>query len=120
MYEGEVVQQEANREHIRRLEFAGDERFAAPEVYRHSWGRRNGVVTLNLSNWPEIKPDSLMFASAGEGIVDGDPTAGKFMGAARFTVNNVVPENGNVVVRVTIDWEEPLVLFIDYLLVQPF
>jgi hypothetical protein len=122
MYQEEVVVQEANREQIRRtLESAGEEqRFAAPEVYRHSWGRRNGVVTLNLTNWPEIKPDSLMFASAGEGIVDGDPTAGKFMGDARFTVNNVVPENGNVVVRVTIDWEEPIVLFVDYLLVQPF
>jgi hypothetical protein len=50
MYEGEVVQQEANREQIRTLEFAGDERFAAPEVYRHPWGRRNGVVTLNLTD----------------------------------------------------------------------
>jgi hypothetical protein len=61
-----------------------------------------------------------MFVSAGEGKVDGDPTAGKFMGDARFTVNNVVPEDGNVIVRVTIDWEDPLVLFVDYLLVQPF
>jgi hypothetical protein len=121
MYEEEVVvQQEANREQIRRLEFTGDERFAAPEVYRHSWGRWRGVVTLNLGNWPEIKPDSLMFASAGEGKVDGDPTAGKFMGNAKFTVNNVVPEDGNVIVRVTIDFDQPLVLFIDYLLAQPF
>jgi hypothetical protein len=120
MYEEEVVQQEANREQIRRLEFARDERFAAPEVYRHSWGRRRGVVTLTLGNWPEIKPDSLMFASAGEGLVDGDPTAGKFMGNAKFTVNNVVPEDGSVIVRVTIDFDQPLVLFIDYLLAQPF
>ena len=120
--EEEVVEQEANREQIRRIfDSAGDDqRFAAPEVYRHSWGRRNGVVTLNLSNWPEVKPDSLMFASVGEGIVDGDPTAGKFMGDARFTVNNVVPEDGNIRIRVTIDWEEPIVLFVDYMLVQPF
>jgi hypothetical protein len=119
MYE-EVENQEAYREQIRTLEFGEGQRFAAPEVYRHSWGRWNGVVTLNLGNWPEVKPDSLMFVSAGEGKVDGDPTAGKVMGDARFTVNNVVPEDGNVIVRVTIDWEEPLVLFVDYLLVQPF
>ena len=112
--------QEADRGQIRRLGLAGDERFAAPEVYRHSWGRRNGEFQANLSNWPEIKPDPLVFASAGEGLVDGDPTAGKFMGAAKFTVNNIVPENGNVIVWVTIDWDEPIVLFIDYLLVQPF
>jgi hypothetical protein len=120
--EEEVVEQEANREQIRRIfDSAGDDqRFAAPEVYRHSWGRLNGVVTLNLSNWPEVKPDSLMFASVGEGIVDGDPTAGKFMGDARFTVNNVVPEDGNIRIGVTIDWEEPIVLFVDYMLVQPF
>ena len=73
--------QEADREQIWRLGIPGDEkRSAAPQVYWHSWRRTNGEFQANLTNWPEIKPDSLVFASAGEGLVDGDPTAGKFMG----------------------------------------
>jgi hypothetical protein len=116
----EVVEQEANQQQIKKLKLVGaEERQISPlsEVYRHSWGRRRGEFIANLTNWNAVRPDSLVFVSVGEGLVDGDPTAGKFIGNAKFTVNNVSPENGNVRVWVTIAFDQPIVLFIDYLLI---
>jgi hypothetical protein len=115
MDEYEQVEQEANEEQIQSVE-AG----TGTTSLRISWGRRRGEFVGNLTNVPFVRPDWRVFAAAGEGIVDGDPTAGKFMGAAKFTVNNVVPENGNVRVWVTIAWDQPIVLFIDYLFIAPF
>ncbi len=123
MDEYEQVVQEANEEQVQIMDADVQQLPAGTVSLRAGFGRRRGEFVGNLVNAPQVsvvRPDWRVFAAAGEGIVDGDPTAGKFMGAAKFTVNNVVPENGNVRVWVTIAWDHPIVLFIDYLFIAPF
>jgi hypothetical protein len=123
MDENEQVVQEGNEEQVQIMDADVQQLPAGTVSLRAGFGRRRGEFVANLVNAPQVRvvrPDWRVFAAAGEGIVDGDLTAGKLMGAAKFTVNNVVPENGSVKVWVTIAWEQPIVLFIDYLLIPPF
>ena len=116
MDEYQEVELEATEEQLQTIEAGG----GITSLRATFPGRHRGEVKANFTNVSFVRPDWRVFAAAGEGIVAGDPTAGKQMGLAKFTVNNVVPENGNVRVWVTINWEQPLVLFIDYLFVPPF
>ena len=82
-------------------------------TYRHDWGLRKGRWVLHLQD-PAITGATRVFVSAGEGSGDG-----KFIGAARYTVHNVAPGPGRVSIRVEIDWDTPISLLVDYLIVQP-
>jgi hypothetical protein len=85
--------------------------------YRHNWGPRRGQWTLRL-NWAAVNPRSRVLVSIGEGTAAG-PDAGKFIGAARYTVHNVAPRAGGVDIWVNIEWSSDILLFVDYLVVNP-
>lgn len=95
----------------------------APELsgsgftYRHNWGPRRGQWTLRL-NMAGVTPRSLVFVSIGEGAAGG-AEAGKFVGAARYTVHNVAPRAGGVDILVNIEWGSDILLYADYLVVNP-
>ena len=86
-------------------------------TYRHNWGARRGQWTLRL-NIAGATARSRVMVSIGEGVAGG-PDAGKFMGAARFTVHNVAPRAGGVDVWVNVEWGADILLYIDYLIVNP-
>jgi len=76
-------------------------------AYRHDWGDGKGSLVLNL-NWGDVHSWSHVFVSASEG----------HMGAAPYTVENVVPWEGGVSIRMYVGWSEPIRLYVDYLLVN--
>ena len=86
-------------------------------TYRHNWGPRRGqwVLRLNMAN---VHPRSHVFVSIGEGVAGG-PDAGMFLGAARYTVHNVVPRAGGVDIWVNVEWNSDILLYADYLVVNP-
>lgn len=86
-------------------------------TYRHNWGPRRGQWTLRL-NIGGATARSRVMVSIGEGAGAG-PDAGKFIGAARFTLHNVAPRAGGVDVWVNVEWGADIPLFIDYLIVNP-
>ncbi|MEL3946521.1 MULTISPECIES: hypothetical protein [Streptomyces] len=83
-------------------------------TYRHDWGAWNGFVRFNLTS-------STFTANTRVFVAVSEPTGGggKFIGAARYLVYNVAPDNGVVSVRVHIDWGSPLGVPIDYFIVNP-
>lgn len=87
-------------------------------TYRHAWPNPyNGIVKLTLNQFFGIRPDWQVFVAAGQAVVRGDPVAGMFMGDARYTVNNVAPGSDIVVVRLTVEWDSPLPIITDYLVI---
>ena len=85
--------------------------------YRHDWGLRRGQWTLRL-DWGAVNPRSHVFVSIGEGAAGG-PDNGKFVGAARYTLHNVAPRAGGVDIWVNIEWGSDILLYADYLVVNP-
>ena len=79
---------------------------------RYDWGDLKGDYILNLS-WPAVTARSAVFVAIGEGAAGG-PTAGKFIGRAKFTLFNVAPHNGGVSIWVNVNWGEPIRLYVDY------
>lgn len=98
---------------------------AAPEpelsgtgfTYRHNWGARHGQWLLAL-NWEAVNPRSRVLVSIAEGAAGG-PDNGKFIGAARYTVYNVAPRAGGVDIWVNIEWGSDILLYVDYLVINP-
>jgi hypothetical protein len=86
-------------------------------TYRHDWGARRGEWLLRL-NWDVIQPPSRVFVAIGEGV-PGGPNAGKFIGAARYTVHNVAARWNGVDVWVNIEWSSDISLYVDYLIINP-
>jgi hypothetical protein len=86
-------------------------------TYRHNWGPRRGQWTLRL-NLAGVTPRSHVFVSIGEGVAGG-PDAGKFIGAARYTVHNVAPRAGGVDIWVNVEWGSDILLYADYVVVNP-
>lgn len=86
-------------------------------TYRHDWGNRRGQHVLRL-NWGSVNQRSRVFVAIGEGA-SGGPDGGKHMGAARFTLHNVVPRAGGVDIWINIEWGSDLRLYVDYLVVNP-
>lgn len=86
-------------------------------TYRHNWGSRRGQWILRL-NWSAINPVSRVMVAIAEGAAGG-PDAGKFIGAARYTVHNVAPRAGGVDIWINIEWESDIPLYVDYLIVNP-
>jgi hypothetical protein len=83
-------------------------------TYRHNWGTKNGQWRLHLA-WPAVRNGSRVLAAVGECSAGG----GKFIGAARYTLHNVAPSDGNVSVWVNIEWGSPIAVCVDYLVVNP-
>jgi hypothetical protein len=75
--------------------------------YKHYWGKYKGTVKSTL-NWSVITSSSRVFVSCSEG----------HLGSAKYTVHNVVPENGRVKVWHHIDWGSSIKLYCDYLVVN--
>jgi hypothetical protein len=83
-------------------------------TYRHDWGDRNHGQRLTL-NWNVITNESRVFVAIGEGGAGG----GKHFGSAKYTLFNVVPTNGSVGIWLDIDWNSPIRLSVDYLVINP-
>lgn len=75
--------------------------------YKHYWGQYNGTVKSTLY-WSVVTTSSRVFASCSEG----------FLGAARYTVHNVIPGNGYVQLWTDIQWGAPISLYCDYLVIN--
>ena len=94
------------------------------QARRFCWGPRR-TVRCNF-HWSDIRHDSVVVVTASEGQegVDADDhviaytsnSPQRFVGSARFTVDNIAPYDGGVVFRVTIDWPSPLTLWTDIIL----
>ena len=116
------VTQDADEAAARPLSPAGSDS-PEPELsgtgfsYRHDWGLRRGQWTLRL-NWGAVNPRSRILVSIGEGAAGG-PDNGKFVGGARCTLHNVAPRAGGVDIWVNIEWGSDILLYADYLVVNP-
>ena len=82
--------------------------------YRHDWGDWKGSTLLKL-NWNDISPDTVVMVAASQGLVAGDTVAGKFIGNAAYTVQNVAARVAGVDIRVFISWDSPINVQVDYL-----
>jgi hypothetical protein len=91
--------------------------------YRHVWDNQmNGNMILTLND-PAIRRTSDIFVSISEVndmVMSTDSVQWPMLGSAPFTVFNVVPQNGSVVVRVRIEWGSPLSVQTTYLVINRF
>jgi hypothetical protein len=78
--------------------------------------RVNGIATFTV-NMQGVRPDWNVFVAMSEAEVLGDATAGPRFASARFTVNNVAPLFDRILVRGTIEWDSPLAVIMDLLIV---
>ncbi|MEV4779864.1 hypothetical protein [Burkholderia sp. LMU1-1-1.1] len=88
-------------------------------TYRANWGALHGqwILSLNSPRFPALTPRSRVFVTISEGAAGG-PDAGKFIGAARYTVHNVAPRVNGVDVWVNIEWGTDILLYVDYLVIN--
>ena len=84
---------------------------------RVNFGNRHGQWVLSYNN-AGINARSMVFVSIAEGA-QGGPNAGKFIGAARYTVHNVAPRAGGVDILIDIDWNANIPLYVDYFVCNP-
>ena len=83
--------------------------------FRWDWGDLRGNWILQF-NWGAVSPRTAVFVAIGQGAAGG-PIAGKFIGAAKYTLHNVAPRAGGVDIWVTIDWPSDILIYVDYLVV---
>ena len=79
---------------------------------RWDWGNLNNDLILRL-NWGAVTPATAVFVAIGEGA-PGGPTAGKFIGSAKFTLFNVAPRSGGVDIWINVNWGSPIRVYVDY------
>ncbi len=88
------------------------------QVRRIFWGRWNGRVRFTFTS-PFITKQSIVLVSASEGdeaITTASPQ--RFVGEADIWVGNIAPFDGGVVFVVAIDWDEPLPLWTDIVILD--
>jgi hypothetical protein len=83
-------------------------------THRQDWGNLNGQKMLPL-NWGAVNCNSRVFVS----ISEWDLNQCGLVGAARYTVHNVAARNGGVNVWVNIEWDNPIRIRADYLVINP-
>ncbi len=93
-------------------------------TYRHYWGHWRGSVKMTL-RWHLISERSRVFASITEGEL-GRSAGGSsevvrfaYVGDAMCTVHNVASFDGGVTIWVTIAFDHPIPIFVDYLVIDP-
>ena len=85
----------------------------APLASDASWSatwKGSGTVKLNI-NCPIIHPTSNVMLSISEFNNTANPAGSRFIGSARYTVCNISPREGGVVVWVEISWASPINIF---------
>ena len=85
-------------------------------------GVLNGRVDVKL-NWRAIKHQSVVLVSASEGRenVNEAPSSyepNRFVGYALITVHNIAPFDGGVSFVLTVNWDEPLPIWADVVLLD--
>lgn len=80
----------------------------------NAWPNLNGTVNFGF-NWSLIHAGSHVYVSASE----VDNGLNRFMGAASYTVQNVVVKEGRAEFRIVIDWGSPLRISTDILTINP-
>jgi hypothetical protein len=75
----------------------------------------NGNITLNI-NCGGINAASNVMISLSEYSNAANPVNSRFMGAAKFAINNVCPRAGGVVINMDITWSSPLMIYISILI----
>jgi hypothetical protein len=75
---------------------------------RHDCGNGHGTFTHRI-NCPVITPTSAVFISASEG----------HLGSARYTLHNIVPQQGFVLFNISIGWNFPIRLYVSLLVINP-
>jgi hypothetical protein len=105
---GAFAQEESNELTAEQIQDARAAGLLPPGMlaFRHNWGFRRGQWVLNLTS-PLFKRGSLVFVSIGEGV------DGKFIGAARYTVHNVAPNDGVISIWLNIEWGSPISISAD-------
>lgn len=87
--------------------------------YRFCYGPQS-TNTFNFQ-WDIINNQSFVLITASEGSEHAEEcqmlydtgSPHRFVGGARFTVDNIAPHNGGVTFHVTIDWPRLLTLWVD-------
>jgi hypothetical protein len=91
-------------------------------AYRHRFPiARRGWCRLNLA-WDDITCKSIVFASASEYPADERTIPEDYLcnhyGDARYTIHNITTYDGGVSVRLHVDWDSPLGISVDYLVIN--
>lgn len=77
--------------------------------------RGNGSFVLNI-NWGGIHAGSSVMISISEYSNTANPRGSRFVGSAKFAVNNVSPFEGGVKVWVDVSWPNPIYIYFDILI----
>lgn len=103
----DVIEFEIPDEDVERLSAAGTIGNSQLYGWTHNAGSYKGKKLIRYRS-KYITQTSIVLVSASEGYYGN-----RHMGAAKFTVHNVVPKNGYVDIWVEIDWHDLLPLALD-------
>jgi len=80
-------------------------------------------ATVLRVTWPPIHSNSIVLISASECQSDDvqrfTPSFARFVGDASITVRNISPQEGFVDFWIYVDWEEPLPVMVDIVVLDP-
>jgi len=91
----------------------GNGTLASDASWTATW-KGSGTVRLNI-NCPVIHANSNVMLSISEFSNVANPAGSRFVGSARYTVCNISPREGGVVVWVEINWASPINIFLGLL-----
>jgi hypothetical protein len=90
------------------------------KVFRIFWGRHNGRVKLTV-NGDIINDQSIVLVTASEGDeANSTASPARFVGNANIRVENIAPFNKGVVFIVSVDWDHPLPIWTDIVILDEF
>ncbi len=77
--------------------------------------RGHGSFILTI-NWGGIHAGSSVMMSISEYSNPANPAGSRFIGSAKYAVNNVTPFEGGVKVWVDVNWPNPIYIYFDLLI----